>query len=129
MLALDPNQTAEIKLTLDPARVFRVRFLTCRETLAYSVAHAAAIKETDEATSLQMFLDLLAPVVADPKDLADVLTPGEAWELAAKIPGAIMLAESDKKKSYLQSQSDGVKDANTTGQPASASTPPAPQAP
>ena len=43
MLALDPNQTCEVKLDLDPVRVFKVRFLTCRETLAYSVARAAAV--------------------------------------------------------------------------------------
>jgi hypothetical protein len=128
MLALDPNQTCEVKLDLDPVRVFKVRFLTCRETLAYSVARAAAVAETDEAKSLQMFLDLLAGVVTDPTNLADVLTPGEAWELSAKIPAAVMLAESDKKKSFWQSQSDGAKVASTTGQPASASTPPAPQA-
>jgi hypothetical protein len=129
MLALDPNQTCDVKLDLDPIRVFKVRFLTCRETLAYATARAAAVAETDESKSLQMFLDLLAGVVTDPKDLSDVLTPGEAWELSAKIPSAVMMGEADKKKSYWQSQSDGAKVASTTGQPASASTPPAPQAP
>ena len=137
MLALDPNQTCEVKLALDTIRGFLVRYLTCRETLAYAAALNLAIAETEDAKSFALLLDALRPALVGWTGfdrpfaldvLQDVLTPGEAWELAGLIPGAVRASELDKKKLFWQSQSAGAKDASTTQQ-ASASTPPAPQAP
>ena len=139
MIALDPNQTCEIKLALETGEHrFLCRYLTCREHLGWDARLKPALDEPDNQKALQCLCAALAGVLTGWKGfdaafsleaLQDVLTPGELWELAWAIPAATRLSESDKKKSYWQSQSDGAKVASTTGQPASASTPPAPQAP
>jgi hypothetical protein len=136
MLALDPNQTCEVKLALDKERSFTVRYLTCRQTIAYAEALKAAVAETDDAKAYALLIDALRPILTGWRGfdkpfaleaLQDVLTPGEAWELAHEIPAAVRLSEMDKKKSYWQSQSVGAKAVITTA-PESASTHPAAQA-
>ena len=137
MLALDPNETCEVKLALETqGRAFLVRYLTCRETTAYKAGLAAAIAEKDDAKSIDLLMDLLRPVVVGWKGCATftidqlpaMLTPCEMWELGNRIPEAVAMSELDKKKSYWQSQSAGAKAANTTAT-ADASTPPAQPAP
>lgn len=140
MLALDPNQTCEIKLTLDPDRAFIARYLTCRETMTY-IAAVEAAKALPTPQDLQSLVAALGPVLKgwkgfpapySPESLLgafmDEMTPAEVWELVVNLPSSLTLAETDKKKLVWQSQSGGAKAASTTA-PASASTPPAPPAP
>jgi hypothetical protein len=139
VIALDPNQTCEIKLALEAGEHrFLCRYLTCREHLGWQARLQPAMDEKDDPKALQCLCAALGGILTgwtgfdtafSLEALQDALTPGEMWELAFAIPNATRLSEQDKKKSYWQSQSAGAKAVSTTEQPAAASIPPVPPAP
>lgn len=133
MIALDPNETCELTLALDTVKVvkptFILRYPTCRETFAYAAKLKLAQEEADDEKAFAFLCEAFSLVVVGWKNvdkpfsldaIADILTPTEAWELALRIPDVIVFSESEKKKSFLRSQSDTAKDASTTPAPASA---------
>lgn len=133
LIAMDPSQTFELTLDFykqqpeESRPIFVCRFLTCRQVLKFEQLIAeAGDKRKDQEGANRLLNEALGLAVVGWKNvssdfsidaLSDVLTPREKWELAFAIPGEVVLAESNKKKSISPSASDGAA-APANAQPA-----------
>ena len=116
MLALDPNETCEVRLTTDAEAVFLCRFLTLRELRSYrrlgddrDALAAMSMQQADDA-----IVEALAGVLTGwrgvhppggsdvpyaPERIPDVLSRPELWQLYYAVQSQSRLGTEEKKDS------------------------------
>jgi len=130
-VALDPNEKYSYVLSTDracgehaPTLVFH--FPTCREQARIAELFDAAEKTQTVRESLTLRCDAVRmilvdwrnlvdrqgkPIAYDPETLEDVLSDNDLTELQARLLREMSMAEWDKKKSVLLSQSNSAPSA------------------